>query len=293
MTSSSARVFLDADRVEELRREFSQQMGRAPDRTELPRLIAQAVDEELLYREALARGLAEDDGGIETRLIQKMMFLEDRAADEDPAQLLERARALRLDQDDIVIRRILVQKVRLLATTLETAERPRSSELARAFAAKRESFRGPERRSLVHTFLSRDRRSERAFVDAERLRRRIERKRIEPNAATGLGDAFPLGHALESRSQSDLERSFGDGFAASTFALEPGRWSLPIESAYGFHLVWIESIETGRLLDFEAERLRLLRELEEQARDRKLEALLGELRTRYAVAVVESGEAAQ
>ena len=56
--SSSPRVFLDADRVEELRREFSQQMGRAPDRTELPRLIAQAVDEELLYREALARGLA-------------------------------------------------------------------------------------------------------------------------------------------------------------------------------------------------------------------------------------------
>ena len=122
------------------------------------------------------------------------------------------------------------------------------------------------------------------------MRRRIELEQIEPAAAIRLGDAFPLGHALERRSPGDLERSFGPDFAASVFALEPGHWSHPIASAYGLHLVWLEQRIAGELPDFEAVRLRLLRELEQQARDRKLEALLAELRTRYEVAVAEPGE---
>ena len=47
-------------------------------------LIAQAVDEELLYREALARGLDEHDVDIETRLVQKMMFLDEDTAGSEP-----------------------------------------------------------------------------------------------------------------------------------------------------------------------------------------------------------------
>jgi hypothetical protein len=219
-----------------------------------------------------------------------MMFLDDGAANEDPAHLLERARALRLERDDVVIRRILIEKLRRLATALSPGEIPSEAELARAFEDRRESLREPERRSFVHVFLSRDRRGERAQAQAEGLRRRIEREQIEPTAAIRLGDAFPLGHALERRSPADLERSFGGGFAASISALAPGRWSQPIESAYGLHLVRVERILPGEVPDFEAVRLRLLREIEQQARDRKLEALLGELRTRYEVAVAEPGE---
>ena len=259
--SSAPRVSLDADRAEEL-----------------------------LYREALARGLDRDDVGIETRIIEQMLFLDESATGEDPARLLDRARGLGLDRDDVVIRRLLAQKMTLFATMLETAELPTQSDLATAFDTRRDSFREPERRSLVHVFLSRDRRGERTFADAEHLRRRIEEEQIEPERAIDLGDPFPLGYDLENRSRDELARSFGDAFAASSFALEPGLWSRPVESAYGFHLVEIERIEAGKLPDFEAVRTRLRLELEAQARDRKLEALLAELRTRYEVAVAEPGE---
>lgn len=285
-----ARVSLDAERADELRRDFERQTGRAPDGTELARLIETAVDDELLFREALARGLDEHDGGIEARLVQKMIFLDDGAADEDPARLVERARALGLEQDDVVVRRILVEKLRLLETALAPAESPSEADLLRAFEAQQESLREPERRSLVHVFLSRDLRGEHVQADAEQLRRRIELEPIEPLAAIRLGDAFPLGHALERRSHADLERHFGPVFAASVVALEPGRWSPPIASAYGLHLVWLEQRIAGELPDFAAVRLRLLRELEQKTRDRKLEALLAELRTRYEVAVAEPGE---
>jgi len=283
-------VALARDQIDELRRDFQRQTGRTPDASELRHIVSQAVDEELLYREALAHGLAADDGGIETRLVQKMVFLDEGAAGEDAARLAERARSLGLDQDDLVIRRILIQKLRLLATALEPDEIPGDTELAQAAALRRETFRAPDRRTLVHVFLGRDRRGDRALADATRLRLRIEKEQIAPAAAPTLGDPFPFGHDLERQSEVDLARSFGEDFAASTFALEPGRWSQPIESAYGLHLVRVDSSLRGEVPELEAVRERLRLDLAEEARARKLAALLAELRTRYEVAVVEPGE---
>jgi peptidyl-prolyl cis-trans isomerase C len=284
------RVALAREQIDELRRDFETRNGRAPDASELRHLVSQAVDEELLYREALVRGLAVDDVDIETRLVQKMTFLDDDTAGDDPAQRLERARSLGLEQDDIVVRRILIQKLRLLATALAPEEIPGESELAEAFALRRESFRAADRRALVHVFLGRDRRGERTPADAAHLRRQIEHEQIAPTAAVSLGDPFPFGHELEAQSEVDLARSFGETFAASTFALEPDQWSQPIESAYGLHLVRVDSSLRGEVPELEAVRERLRLELEEEARIRKLAALLAELRTRYEVAVVEPGE---
>lgn len=283
-------VSLDRDQTDALLRDFQTRTGRAPDASELRHLVSQAVDEELLYREAIARGLAAEDVDIETRLVQKMMFLDEDTAGSDPAQLLARARSLGLEQDDIVVRRILIQKLRLLATALAPEEIPGESELAEAFALRRESFRSADRRTLVHVFLGRDRRGERTSDDAARLRRRIEHEQIPPTAAPSLGDPFPFGHDLERQSEADLARSFGASFAASTFALEPGQWSEPIESAYGIHLVRVSASVRGEVPELAAVRERLRLELEEEARTRKLAALLAELRTRYEVAVVEPGE---
>lgn len=288
--ASPARVSLARDQTDALRRDFQARIGRAPDASELRHLVSLAVDEELLYREALARGLAAEDVDIETRLVQKMMFLDEDTTGSDPAQRLERARSLGLEQDDIVVRRILIQKLRLLATTLAPEEIPGESELAEAFALRRESFRTDDRRTLVHVFLGRDRRGERTPGDAARLRRRIEHEQIAPTAAVSLGDPFPFGHDLERQSEADLARGFGESFAASIFALETGQWSQPIESAYGLHLVRVAASSRGEVPELAAVRGRLRLELEEETRSRKLVALLAELRTRYEVAVVEPGE---
>lgn len=289
-TAKSPTVTIDADRLDGLRRGWQAEMGREPTRTELDRLIGNELDDERLYREALARGLDADDPGIALRLVQKMMFLDDGAADADPAALLEQARALGLEQDDVVVRRLLVQKLRLQATTLSPGEQPTDADVARAYAERRDSLREPERRSLVHVFLSRDRRGDRLEAEALALRERIEGEAMPPARATRTGDAFPLGVRLDRLSQDELARSFGEAFAAESFALEPGRWSPPIASAYGLHLVRVEAVEAGSVPALETVRLPLLRALEEEARDRKLAALLAELRTRYEVAVAEIGE---
>ena len=52
---------------------------------------------------------------------------------------------------------------------------------------------------------------------------------------------------------------------------------------HGLHLVFVESVEPGRVPPLEAVANRLRLEIEEQRRAANLEALLSDLRTRYSV----------
>lgn len=292
------RIEIDAARVAELEDEFANAAGRRPGKDELAGLVERAVDEELLYREALARGLDVGDGGVDARLVQKMLFLEEDAALSQPADaaaLIGRARALGLDRDDLVIRRILAEKLRLQATSIAAVDAPDEASLRRAYAERGEALRNPERRSIVQLFFSRDRRGVPMERAAEEARRRLAGE-MRGHAAdelappVPLGDPFPIGQRLSGRTRDELDRLFGAGLAAAVFALAQGVWSEPIESAYGLHLVRVEAIEAAEIPSFESVRARLRLEREDALRARRLAALLAELRTRYEVAVAWPGE---
>ena len=66
------RIALDATRIAELERDFERQVGRAPDARELDGLVEAHLEEEMLYREAVARGLLERDGDGQLQLTPRM-----------------------------------------------------------------------------------------------------------------------------------------------------------------------------------------------------------------------------
>ena len=289
--AEARRIAIDRERMAQLERDFAAQTGRRPGPAETVRLVDREVEEEILYREALARGLLDRDGGVQTRLIQKMLFLEsDRSLEEAP-DLLARAIELGLHREDVVVRRILVQKMRLLGSSLTPQQRPTEAQLRAVYRAQSESLRAPDRRTLVHVFLSRDRHGEETVALADRLAAKLRAQGISPADGLREGDPFPLGHRLEARSRADLARQFGGSFGDATFAALPGRWSDPIPSAYGSHLVFVEEVVPGEVPPFEtvAERLRL--QLEQERREKNLEALLADLRTRYEVVLPTSSTA--
>ena len=285
----SFRIALETDRLVELRRSFVEQTGRGPDSAEMARMIEAEVAEEILYREAIARGLLERDGGVQTRLLQKMLFLEGGTQIEDAGALLARAVELGLHREDVVVRRILVQKMKLLGSQLDPEQRVRVDEIAEVYREERETFRSPDRLTLAHVFLSRDRRGPTLERDARALRRRLIEHETPVSEAIALGDPFPLGHHLDRRSRDDLARSFGARFGEAAFALESEGWSTPIESAYGLHLVRVEARERGRIPPLEAVTDRIRLQLEEQRRAANLEALQTHLRTRYEVVLPDDG----
>jgi parvulin-like peptidyl-prolyl isomerase len=48
-----------------------------------------------------------------------------------------------------------------------------------------------------------------------------------------------------------VAKVFGTSFAEALFKLAPGGWRGPIESGFGWHLVWVDSIEAGRVPGYE------------------------------------------
>ena len=104
------------------------QWRRPPTPQELSGLVKQHIREELLFREAMALGL---------------------------------------EKDDIIVRRRLVQKMEFLSEDLAVQQPPSEEELQAFFADNQDLFQLPARVSLTHVYFSRDRRGEKAEQDAK------------------------------------------------------------------------------------------------------------------------------
>ncbi len=76
---------VDAARVQATASELARRLGRVATPAELAATLQVELDEERLYREALALGLAQDDPIVRRRLIQKLRFVhEDLAGHDEP-----------------------------------------------------------------------------------------------------------------------------------------------------------------------------------------------------------------
>ncbi len=70
-----APIVIDEALVDALRRQHVARTGAPPTAAELEAAVADQVDQQVLYREALAMGLAQGDPIVRRRLVQKMRFL--------------------------------------------------------------------------------------------------------------------------------------------------------------------------------------------------------------------------
>ena len=70
---------------------------------------------------------------------------------------------------------------------------------------------------------------------------------MPPWTLTALGDPFLLPPEFALSSRSEIARLFGDAFATQLQHLELGRWTGPIESGYGLHLVFVRERVDGRV----------------------------------------------
>ncbi len=84
---ASRRIVITPGQVERLSQAWTRTHLRPPSSEELAGLVDEEIDEEILYREAVALGLDRDDLAIRRRLAVKMEFLaEDAAAAANPSE---------------------------------------------------------------------------------------------------------------------------------------------------------------------------------------------------------------
>jgi hypothetical protein len=84
-----------------------------------------------------------------------------------------------------------------------------------------------------------------------------------------------------------IDRVFGAGFAKKIEGLESGRWSGPITSSYGWHLVWVEAVDSGGQPSFETVRAQVERDLAYQRQQEAEAALIERLKQQYEIVIEE------
>jgi hypothetical protein len=278
-----ARIVLDGGDVERLRRAWTVTYGAPPDGATEAQLVRAAVDEEILYREALAHGFDRRDEAVRERLVRLGGFVGEEPA-ADRAALEDGARALGLERSDLVVRRQLVEMMRLASGRVGPEELPTEAELSAYFARHAGEFVEPGWLRLRHVYLSADVRGARLEADAHALLGALGRE-ASADAAAGRGDPFIRGPALDG-SPAELERILGAGFARALAEVPLRTWVGPIGSAYGLHLVWVETREPARTPELAAVRGRVLHRWLRERSERRARATLADLRARYAVETV-------
>lgn len=158
---------------------------------------------------------------------------------------------LGLDREDEIIRRRLVQKYEFAQQDLEVVAEPGEQTLRAFFDANAYRYQVPGAVSFSHVYFSADARGEEgARADAARVAAALAARRV--SRAPDEGDPFPGPTDFARASQTELGRVFGrEGLASGIFALEANRWSEPIASGLGWHIVYVNSREPARSPSFD------------------------------------------
>jgi hypothetical protein len=270
--------------------QHERRVGQSADPATVRVLVDRFVEEEILYREALRLGLASDNPAVVLRLRQKLEFLDEGHTDgmEDEAVLREAA-ALGLADEDIVLRNMFVRNMRLLLA--RQGDRPPSeAELEAHLERNAEDFRAPARVSWRHVLLAKSERGEAPRSAADALLERLRSKGLPPDRAAELGDPFAGGHLFPGMTRQRIATRFGSDFADAVLALPEGRWSDPIASPFGLHLVWVERHTPERVPGLEEVRDRVLLSWRGEQRKAHLEQAVAALRARYDVVVADGSD---
>lgn len=160
--------------------------------------------------------------------------LDDLIADHVRSEVYYReALRLGLDQDDEVVKKRLRNKMLAIAGADAEAARPGDAELQALLDADPARYAAPPRYSLEQLYLGDDTPSVRAAAAAAL-------KGLAPGARPAVPTpALPLPARFEQASQTDLAAQLGDEFTAALATLPVGKWSGPVASGFGLHLVRI------------------------------------------------------
>ncbi|HEY8517267.1 MAG TPA: peptidylprolyl isomerase [Candidatus Binatia bacterium] len=275
-------IVVTRERVRALEEGFVAQWGAPPTEAQRRALVEQAVLDEMLFREARVLALGHGDRSVERRLVEKMRTVSDRPL-RDPEELVHEAIELELD-DDVVVRRLLIEKMRLVLQQGDGPTVVRDEDLAAYLERYADEYRLPERITLTQVYLSADARGARVADDARATLAKLRAADGTPDVAA-LSDPFPLGNELRAYTRGQLIGRFGKPFAEQVATLEPGVWHGPLESPYGLHLVRVEAKEPARLPTVDEVRPALTRAVQRELAKEAFARGVARLRALYEVRI--------
>ena len=240
-------VRITAAQLSRLQAQWQARWNRPPTPDEMEGIIRQQIREAVVYQEALAMGL---------------------------------------DQDDPIVRRVLVQKLEGMARNLvELSLSPTDQDLATYFAENKEQYRPDPLITFTHVFVDPDRREEQTLPDAAAMLVELQSLHNPMEDAERFGDPFMLQSYYPEKTEQRVSSLFGGGFARSVFELQPGVWHGPVLSGYGTHLVYVEALDEFPDPELSDVKDRVVQEWTDKTRTEITEQYFDDLLARYEVVV--------
>lgn len=239
--------------IEQLAAEFQQQNARQPSPAEQRELAQDWVQQEMLFREALA---------------------------------------LQLDDGDPVVRNRMVTKLRSIMSDLESVAEPTTDDLQAIIDADPAAWTLPARVDFEHIFFrespdegsgTRDESGEPAPPSATARAVDVLRALRANEEATESGDTHPAGPSFTERTPVQITQTFGARFSRALDELNEGEWAGPLRSDSGLHLVRVTTRHEPRLATVEDASSRLVAAWRQAHAARSQELFMQQLRDRYAV----------
>jgi len=191
--------------------------------------------------------------------------------------LYREAKSIGLDQNDTIIRRRLRQKMEFLFEDFSTTE-PTRDDLATFLAENPERFKTEARITFEHVYLK-----DASLAEAESLLRELQTADSEPSDELFLTGLLPP--RFEAARQSVIAAQLGDDFAEQLLVLEIQRWTGPVRSPFGVHLIYVEDVVQGRLPELEEVSDVVKRDWLVEQRAEAERAILQKLQEKYTVTI--------
>lgn len=246
---SNSTIRISKQVIDQLDKRWQLQWKRPPSEEETRALIENHIREEVLYREALQLNLA---------------------------------------QDDLIIRRRLMQKIEFLLDDTNSMEEPETAALENFYRQHLDQFTRPASYNFSHIYINADKHGKDTLSVAGEWLKQLNTREEILGSDLPQGDSFMPGNRFNGLNGAQIDRTFGQGFADQLATLPLKQWSGPIESGYGLHLVQLTNLQSVSPRNFddvlpqvnEAYRLDQQQQLKQNAYQ--------ELRSRYQV-VYERG----
>jgi PPIC-type PPIASE domain len=201
----------------------------------------------------------------------------------DEEILSREAVAMGLDRDDPVIRRRLAVKMEFVTDDIAAVATPTDEELQTFLSQHPDKFDLEALTSFAQVYINRSQRGAEAATEADRLLALLNDK-AGPDWQS-LGDPLPLSNEYKTASAADVARDFGREFPKNLAGLPVGRWSGPVESGYGLHLVLVRNRIARRTPPLDEVRDAVLSEWRAAERLELNEKLRRQRRAKYTVNV--------
>lgn len=221
-------IVIDADRVALLVNKYKSQTGDLPTRAQLNAMIDDYIKEEIFFREARKMGL---------------------------------------DKDDEIIKRRLSQKFDFVKNDLSVIEPPTEEQLREFYRSHPSLFQSEGSVSFSHIFFTTDQSNDE--VAKQRAMGVLEQLgKTSLQRAPEKGDRFPLQYDYTEQRKLDILENFGDKpIVDSLFKSNVGQWIGPVQSGYGWHVLYISRRTPDAQMSFESSKDLVLEKYMQVARD--------------------------